>query len=292
MNNGSYGTIRMSDVNPSDIDVYYTYMGNRGNDSPIANKLNANDVIKEVKTNTGEVLKGLYNLKLPKDVFNTTGIYNIVITPKGISTKIIDNGILASRPNIRGIVLDLNDTNIKNQMGKVINGGLDGFRIEYKGKNNIYRIITSSNRCEAINDVSMSTSQKQVRYRYNELSNLMFLTLTPSGSNDTKVNSSAFLGEVGDDITVYNTYFDPIMIELELVDITIETISNALLGNQIETKDGRLTIYTNDSEKLPFKEYNLFTVKNDFDVELARVKMGVDIDDDNNFEDTINNIRN
>src|ERR1035441_2389549 len=51
-------------------------------------------------------ISGLYQLKLPLDVFNEVGIYNIYIRPKQVQVIIQDIGILASYPDIRGIVLN------------------------------------------------------------------------------------------------------------------------------------------------------------------------------------------
>ncbi len=76
-----------------------------------------------------EILGGLYNLKLPADQFNKLGIYTLMIRPAQIRTLITDCGVLSSLPNVKGIVIDLNNvpTQYKN---KFVNQGLVGFRVE------------------------------------------------------------------------------------------------------------------------------------------------------------------
>jgi hypothetical protein len=94
------------------------------------------------------VLGGLYNLKLPADQFNKLGIYTLMIRPTQIRTTITDCGVLSALPNVKGIVIDLN--NVPSQYrNKFVNQGLVGFRVEYLNPDgtkipNFFRIITSS----------------------------------------------------------------------------------------------------------------------------------------------------
>lgn len=296
MDNGSYGSVRLADVDINDVDIFYTYMGSREFDTNpiVAKKLNAIEVLRHVRTEDNLTLDGMYTLKLPTDEFNELGVYNIVITPRPLRTTIVDNGVLTSRPDIRGIVINIDDERLSGDRSKMVNGGLDGFRIEYMKNGskvrNTFRIITSSNKCEAITETTNNTNQKEVKYRFNDFSNLIFLTVTPSATSQVKTNTSPFIGDIGQEILIYNTFFDPIMLEVNIVDTTLETLKHGIYGNQIETKDGRLTIYTADEDKVPFKEYNLFTEKDEYDEDAAKIKMGVDNSNDESFDDYFNNI--
>ena len=51
-----------------------------------------------------EILGGLYNLKLPKEVFNKKGFYTIYIRPAQIRVKIEDCSELATYPDVKGLV--------------------------------------------------------------------------------------------------------------------------------------------------------------------------------------------
>ena len=156
MATGNYGTIRSADVSPDDVEIILNYTPSRDEtDNFVLTKLNASTVLRPYFHNgtTGgnanvEILGGLYNLKLPTDQFNQLGIYTLYIRPAEIRTKILDCGILSALPNVKGIVVDINNVpaNFRN---KFINQGLVGFRVEYLNSDgtkipNFFRIITSS----------------------------------------------------------------------------------------------------------------------------------------------------
>ena len=137
MATGNYGTIRPSDVSPEDVEIVMVYTESRDDTQNfILTTLNAQDVLRPYFNNdatggsTVEVLGGLYNLKLPADQFNKLGIYTLMIRPAQIRTTITDCGVLSALPNVKGIVIDLNNvpTEYRN---KFVNQGLVGFRVEY-----------------------------------------------------------------------------------------------------------------------------------------------------------------
>lgn len=245
MANGTYGTRKPADITSNDVDIYYHYRPTRNSDaegfsefrkldSSILGTTNATD-----EEGNSFVLSGLYDLRLPLEQFGSDGIYTIYIKPKEIRTKIIDVSTLAAYPNIRGIVIDTTelDGSLKN------NGNLVGYRIEYyEGgtKRSDYRIITSNNKCEPVAQNLNDSSQKGIRYRYNDSSNLMFCTVTPSTSLSFKSSSTPYIGEAMGEIALINTKFNPIMLEVEMTKHDIETISTMLEGNQIRNKDNAL----------------------------------------------------
>ena len=300
MATGSYGTIRPADVSPDDVEIILNYTPSRDDtDNFLLTKLDAKNVLKPYfhNNNTGgnanvEILGGLYNLKLPADQFNKLGIYTLYIRPAEIRTKITDCGILSALPNVKGIVIDINNVpaDFKN---KFVNQGLVGFRVEYLNDNgtkipNFFRIITSSFYCEPVYQNLTNTSQKSIRYRYVEgTTNLIFCTLSPSTSPTNKPSATPYIGQPNQNIVITNTFFNPITTEIEIVDQDISTLAIALYGNQTKSiDDGIYTIY--DSQNNIYKQYNLYEMRDQFNELLYEVRQdrGTNID----FSKAFNNI--
>jgi hypothetical protein len=260
--------------------------------------LNAQDVLRPYFNNnatggnTVEILGGLYNLKLPADQFNRLGIYSLMIRPAEIRTTITDCGVLSSLPNVKGIVIDLNNVPAQSR-NKFVNQGLVGFRVEYLNPDgtkipNFFRIITSSFYCEPVVQNLTNTIQKSIRYRYVEGStNLLFCTLSPSSSPTNKPSATPYIGQPNQNIIITNTFFNPISVEIEIVDQDISTLAIALYGNQTKSiEDGIYTIY--DSNNNIYKQYNLYEIKDQFNALLYEVRQdrGENID----FSKAFNNI--
>lgn len=300
MATGTYGTIRSADVSPDDVEIILNYTPSRDvTDNFVLTKLDAKTILRPYFHNsqTGgntniEILGGLYNLKLPADQFNRLGIYTLYIRPAEIRTKITDCGILSALPNVKGIVIDLN--NVPSEFrNKFVNQGLVGFRVEYLNADgskipNFFRIITSSFYCEPVVQNLTNTSQKSIRYIYVEgTSNLLFCTLSPSSSPTNKPNATPFIGTPDQSIIISNTFFNPITTEIEIVDQDISTLAIALYGNQTKSlDDGVYTIY--DSNNNIYKQYNLYEIRDQFNDLLYEVRQdrGNNID----FSKAFNNI--
>ena len=300
MATGNYGTIRSADVSPDDVEIILNYTPSRDEtDNFVLTKLDAKSILRPYFHNatTGgnsgvEILGGLYNLKLPADQFNKLGIYTLYIRPAEIRTKITDCGVLSSLPNVKGIVIDLN--NVPSQYrNKFVNQGLIGFRVEYLNSDgtkipNFFRIITSSFYCEPVVQNLTNTSQKAIRYRYVESSsNLLFCTLSPSSSPTNKPSATPFIGQPDQNIIITNTFFNPITTEVEIVEHDISTLAIALYGNQTKSiDDGIYTIY--DSANNIYKQYNLFEVRDQFNELLYEVRQ--DRNNNIDFSKSFNNI--
>lgn len=300
MATGNYGTIRSADVSPDDVEIILNYTPSRDEtDNFVLTKLDAKSILRPyfhnatTDGNSGvEILGGLYNLKLPADQFNKLGIYTLYIRPAEIRTKITDCGVLSSLPNVKGIVIDLN--NVPSQYrNKFVNQGLIGFRVEYLNSDgtkipNFFRIITSSFYCEPVVQNLTNTSQKAIRYRYVEsTSNLLFCTLSPSSSPTNKPSATPFIGQPDQNIIITNTFFNPITTEVEIVEHDISTLAIALYGNQTKSiDDGIYTIY--DSANNIYKQYNLFEVRDQFNELLYEVRQ--DRNNNIDFSKSFNNI--
>jgi hypothetical protein len=240
-----------------------------------------------------EVLGGLYNLKLTSEDFTDLGVYTLHIRPKQIRTTIGDCGILASLPSVRGIIIDLSNVPDADR-NKFTPQGLVGYRIEYIDETtntkipNFYRLVTSSFYCQTVVSNLTSTTQKAIRYQYsNTVTNLMFLTVTPSSAPSSKPNSIPFIGNPSQKIILTNTYFNPTTIEIEMVEHDSSTLAHALYGNQSKAVgSGIYTIYDNNNNNSIYKQYNLYEVKDEFNETLYEIREEkTDIDETLNFDD-------
>jgi hypothetical protein len=118
----------------------------------------------------------------------------------------------------------------------------------------------------------VNTSQKAIRYRYVDgVTNLMFCTLSPSSAPTNKPNATPFIGQPAQNIIITNTFFNPITLDIEIVEHDISTLAIALYGNQTKSiDDGIYTIY--DSDNNIYKQYNLFEIRDDFNKLLFEVR--------------------
>lgn len=293
----TYGTIRPSDVSPADVDIILNYTPTRdATDSFVLSKLDAQTLLRPYfeNTETGgnagvEVIGGLYNLTLPANQFNALGIYTLYLRPAQIRTLITDCGVLSALPNVKGIIINLADVDPQFQ-NKFVPQGLVGFRVEYLNPDgskipNFFRVVTSCFYCEPVVANEVNTSQKAIRYRYVDGdSNLLFLTLSPSSSPTNKPNATPYIGQPDQQIIISNTFFNPVTIEIEMVEYDISSLAIALYGNQTKSiDDGIYTIY--DTQNNIYRQYNLYEIRDQFNALLYEVRQnrGDNIDFSKNF---------
>tara|TARA_R110000803_G_scaffold48837_4_gene101529 strand:+ start:45343 stop:46251 length:909 start_codon:yes stop_codon:yes gene_type:complete len=302
MATGNYGIKRPADVTPSDVEVFLHYASDRdSNTTPVFKKLTASDILSPVFHNdeTGgtqgtEMLGGLYNLTLPSSEFTDLGVYNLYLRPKEIRTSITDCGVLLTLPNVKGLIFDVSSIPSEDR-GKFVNNGLVGYRIEYLDDSgskisNFYRVITSSFFCEPIVANLTNTNQKSLRYRYtSNPTSLVYCTVTPSTAPTNNSNEIPFIGEPNQNVILTNTYFNPVHMEVELVEHDEQTLAYALYGNQTKSiEDGIYTIY--DKEKNIFRQYNLFEIRDEINNKLYEVREDRidDIDTSKGFDNIAN----
>jgi hypothetical protein len=299
---GSYGIIRPADVSPADVEILYHYVSGRTTDATVTlTKLDSATVLTPVyhntntdssvgKTATGkEILGGLYNLKLSSDMFSNLGVYTLHLRPKQIRTSIMDCGVLASLPSVRGLVIDLNNVPTEFR-GKFVPQGMVGYRIEYINNDgtfqkipNFYRMVTSSFYCTPIVANLTNSTDKAVRYQYtDQSSNLVFMTVTPSSSPSSRPNVVPYIGAPGQSIIISNTFFNPTTVEIEMVEHDSSTLANALYGNQTKAiTPGIYTIYDKDNNI--YKQFNLYEIKDQFNDTLYEVR-----EERDNIDETLN----
>jgi hypothetical protein len=296
---GNYGNIRPADISPVDLEMFYTFSPNRENNSNEIFRLNPVDLISElqipsVEQVSGEenILGGMYNLTLPANIFNQLGIYTIYIRPAQLRQSIVDCGVLSALPSVKGIVLNANQL----PTDLTANNALQGYRIEYLNDDgtklrNTVRYVVTSNRAIAVTENVGNTSQSAIRYRFDDSGSLIFLQLTPSSASNVKPNVSPFIGNPGQTIFLSNTSVNPVSVEVEFVENTIDTIYDVVAGEQIkDVQKGILTYY--DRDRNIIAQSNLFEIDDDVTQQaLYEVKENrTVIDDSQNFDDIVDSI--
>ena len=299
MATGNYGTIRPADVSIDDVEIYYSYTPNRESLSSVELiPLNPTQVLVPASdpNNATEIFGGLYTLKLPTSIFGTKGFYSIIIRPKQIRTTIQDCSVLIDNQDVKGIVFDINQIPLDSQ-NSFENGNLVGYRVEYLKEEsntgqdkiqNLFRVITSNNRALPITQ-NQGNSNASVAYTFNDNSTSVFCTVSPSSAPSIKPNASPFIGNPQQNVIITNTFFDPIMLEIEMVEFDDETLAYALFSNQTKSlEDGIYTIYNFGNQI--YRQYNLFEVKDQFTgkplYEVREQKF--DIDPTKDFDDITN----
>lgn len=274
--NSTYGIVKPSLIDPSqDVEVFYHYRPSRSSeDSSFKQFKKISDVSSIFSNsefeNTDESdmrLPGMYNLNLPVSIFGKKGIYTIYIKPKEIRCTIKDVGSLAAYPDVKGIIIDMND--VENQTlfdaDKLVGYRVEYFEYEGSGlrRQQYYRLITSNNMCEPVSQNLTSANTNANGYRFNGSGSLCFMTLTPSTSPSFKSNSKPYIGTPNQKIVITNTKFDPVMIELEMVDHDIETLSIMAEGEMVRNlENGRVSTYNFEGEI--YKQMEFFTVKDNY----------------------------
>ena len=287
--NSTYGTVRPSLVNPEmDVEIWYHYRPSRGSEDGAYTNFKKLDNVSSILVQstidsddteiTDYSLPGMYSLNLPVEIFGKKGIYTIYIKPRDYFFTIKDIGSLAAFPDVRGVVLDLTDTT---DYAMFNTDNLVGYRVDYfeadensnLKRQEYFRLITSNNFCEPVSQNLTSANTKSNGYRFNDTGTLVFLTLTPSTNPSFKASASPFIGIPNQRISITNTKFDPVMIEVEMVEHDIETLTYNLEGEQVRNlENGRLTTYNTDGEI--YKQFEFSVVKDNYTTKsIAEIKV-------------------
>lgn len=261
---GVYGNKKLADITFNDCDIFYCYGANRevlGDTQfvPLFNSITNNEFRKLTGADGG------YKLRLPASVFNQLGFYLVLIKPKSFETTIVDCSFVVTNTDQelqiskKGIVIP------KLQFQGT--GSLIGYQIEYfddSGNkiNNFHRIVTSSD-LVSVSSNSSSSSPSAISYVLDPNGTQLFLTLTPDEVSLISNEQKPDLGKAGQKIIISNTFFDPVMMEIEMVDQTIKTLSIGIFGNAVrDFSNGVFSIF--DETGNIYKQYNLITRKSQF----------------------------
>lgn len=271
MATGTYGQrlpilIKNTDI-PHLVDITFSYHDKRTFDSMTNATFEHLEptILAPSKDSGGNFVEGMYDLQLPLSKFNKKGFYTVYIKPKEIPAKIADVGNLTAYPNVRGLVIDtetIDDENVREKART--NGGLVGYRIIYldgsSRRQDMLRIVTSNNRCEPVIQAPNSSSDKSYTYRYEDASQLTFLTVSPSAAPTFKANATPYIGSVGQNILLVNTLFEPICIDIEMATHDFDTISTMLENSQLRDLDNGLITTFDDNGNI-FHQSEVYSLK-------------------------------
>jgi len=261
---GIYGSKRLSDCDFNDVDIFYAYSPGReslGDTQfvPLFNSVTNNEFRKLLGADGG------YKLRLPASVFNKLGFYMVLIKPKSFEVSIADCSYVVTNTDQelqiskKGIVIP------KLQFQST--GSLIGYKVEYFDDNgikikNFHRIITSSD-LVSLSSNSSSSNPSATSYFLDNNGTQLFLTLTPDEVSLITSEQKPDLGKGGQKILISNTFFDPHMMEIEMVDQNIKTLSYGIFGNAVrDLSNGVFSIF--DENNNMYKQYNLLTRKSQF----------------------------
>lgn len=282
MSNGIFGSVRPANITPSDdVDLLYFYKPTRGETSDSFKGFKTLDasscLIPSVKDEDESTIFGMYELRLPLDEFNQKGFYTIYIKPKELKATIIDVSVLAAYPTVKGVVF-----NIKQGELNGLND-LTGYRIEFS--DGTTRLIKSCNRCEPVIVNTGDGYPKSTRYNLIDTSsNFVFCTVSPSSSPTFKTNAHPYIGEPGLEVKVINTKFSPKMIEVELTNHDLDTISYMLEGDQANDRDNAIITTYNDAHEI-YHQADYYVLKDRLGNPLYNIKKKrTDIDHNQDYE--------
>jgi hypothetical protein len=279
MSVGCYGTtipINIANVDiPNLVDISYCYHEKRSYDSlSNANFHRLDSAIltqarrEKATGDADEFVEGMYNLQLPLSEFNKKGFYTVYIKPREIEAVIADVSTLTAFSGVTGIVIDttqIRNSSIRTKAQK--NNELVGYRIIYLDDNgarqDYYRIITSNNRCEPVVQAPTSSSDKSYTYRFEDSSTLTFITVSPSSAPSFRSNALPYIGKPTQKILLVNTFFEPIMLDIEMTTHNADTISYMLENSQLRDLDNGLVTTFNDKNEI-YSQSEHFTLKDQY----------------------------
>ena len=290
-----YGTVRTSNLDiDNDVEILYFYRPTRSTDPDDMTGFRFLDSSCLVKAQYDNDLNepisdilGLYELRLPLDVFNQKGFYTVYIRPKEERIKLTDVSVLATYPDVKGVIINLSDLN-----GVV---DLTGYRIDYLdtsgNRTDISRLITSCNRCEPVLVTVADSYPKTTRYRFTDTSsNLVFCTVTPSSASSFRPNVTPYIGVPGGEVYLVNTKFDPKLLEIEMVDHDADTLTYMIEDDQVRNRDKAIITTYNDEREI-YKQQDYYTVKSSLGEPLYDVKKNRDsIDNGESYDKVIDNV--
>lgn len=274
----TYGIVRPPLISADDVDIFYNYRPTRNADDAAyssfkkienPSEIFSNGLMESAVTGTTDLrLPGMYRLKLPVSIFGNTGFYTIYIRPREFYCKIADIGVLSAYSDIRGIIIDTDTLTSGRELFSDDN--LTGYRVEYYNyeqdglkRQQYYRIVTSSNLCEPVSQNLTSGHSNANGYRYTNSGSLSFLTVTPSATPSFRPNAIPYIGVPNQMVSIINTKFDPVCIEVNIVEHDIETMSIMLEGDKVRNlENGRITYY--DFNGGIYKQVEMFSVKDNY----------------------------
>ena len=282
---GLYGTKKLADITAEDADILFAFSPTReqvgeATFQPLYNSVTENDLLKMIGAD------GMYKLRLPASTFNQTGFYSVLIKPKTFQTTIRDCSYVVTE-NEAGVQISKKGIVIPASQFRKTNS-LVGWIIEYFNKDgvkvkNTHKVVTSSDLVSpAVNNNTVNNGSNT--YVLDAGGSDLFLTLTPDEGSIVSGQKAGEIGTSGQDILITNSYFDPVHLEVEMVEHNVQTLSYALFGNTTRDNDSGVLTYFDELGNI-YRQYNLYTRKKQFGQGSVDVReLRTDIDPNQDFE--------
>jgi hypothetical protein len=208
-------------------------------------------------------------------------VYTIYIRPKENKTKIVDVSVLAAYPDVRGVVLNVNDIGLSGIAEKLI-----GYRIEFN--DGTTRLIKSCNRCEPVIVNTGDGYPKSTRYNLTDnSSDYVFCTVSPSSPQTFRPNVKPYIGEPGVEVKIINTLFTPQLYTIEMVRHDADTISYMLEGDQTNDRDNAIITTYNDKNEI-YHQSDYYVLKDNLGKPVYNIrKRRKNIDANQNYDNII-----
>jgi hypothetical protein len=280
MSSGTFGSVRPANLNiETDVEMFYMFRPSRGEtdkDFTDFKTLEPTECLVATRSEGNIMLNGLYTLRLPLDKFNKKGFYTIYIRPKEENIEITDVSVLASYPDIKGVILKTDGLPTKD---------LTGYRLEFI--DGTTRLIKSCNFCEPVIVNTGDGYPKATRYNLNvSTQSLVFCTVTPSSSPTFKPNAKPYIGEPGVSVKLVNTKFSPQIIEVEMVTHDMDTLSYMLEGDQVNDRDNAIITTYNDKKEI-YHQSDYYVLKDSLGKPIYNVRTKRSVIDVNQEYDNI-----
>lgn len=280
---GLYGTKKLADVTAEDVDILYAFSPTReqigeATFSPLYNSVTENDLLKMIGAD------GMYKLRLPASTFNQIGFYSVLIKPKTFQTVIRDCSYVVTEDNT-GVQISKKGIVIPSAQFRKANS-LVGWVVEYYDKDGVkvrnnHKVITSSDLVSpTVNNNTVNNGSNS--YVLDSGGSDLFLTVTPDEGSIVSGQRAGEIGYSGQRILLTNSYFDPIHLEVEMVEHDIKTLSYALYGNTTRDNDSGVLTYYNENGDI-YRQYNLYTRKKQFgdgSVDVREIRSNIDTNQD------------
>lgn len=288
-----YGSVLPAYVDINDIDLYFFYQEDNFSDITEKLKLDPIQYIRQIDSPDfiGEDMGGIYKLVIPSSFYiqRGVGLYTFQIRPKKHRFVIRDCSFLENTDE-RGLIFDLNEMPVNTRAYFQTNNKSVGGVFHYidntlpsKVIPNMQRIITSHYKVEPIS-TSLNNSQNRngIRYRLNDNSNLVFVSVSPINTSTNTIN--LFIGEPTQNVIFSSTSFTPLTIEIQLNSFDERDIYNGIYGNQtFNYKTGIRTYYDDNGNIVAQKDE--YTLKDSFNNDLKKIsKLRTEID----YNETLN----
>lgn len=293
MSFASYGTIIPADVNIStDISVRLIFQEDYSSNGEISELIPSQIIQKQLDVDGLTPLLGNYTLNIPTSVLQKgTGIYTFCIYPKVLNEVVIRDCGIIEDSEIKGLIFDTSEMESSVASLFLNENSLAGYIIKYYENNNteltpnLFRVATGNYKVKAIS-TSNNVNQlgASLRYVFDQNSTLVFVGITPNGETDIRFNDSIFIGTPNQKVLMFNTFFTPINIEVEVTDVDLKKLYYGIFGDQTVNYDKGIRTFFDENGNIVLQK-DEFTIKDNLNEPLKKVsKIRENID----FTETIN----